>query len=55
MFQLEMAPMTTTEAVAEKSGAVSLIAERDMKNFKEFIESRGTETGAWRGEVPRAG
>ncbi len=55
MFQLEMAPGTTMEAAAEKVGAVSLIAQRDMKNFKEFIESRGTETGAWRGEVPREG
>ena len=25
----------------------------DAKRFKEFIESRGTETGAWRGDVPR--
>jgi hypothetical protein len=23
----------------------------DMERFKEFIESRGRETGAWRGEV----
>jgi hypothetical protein len=25
----------------------------DAKKFKEFIESRGTETGAWRGDVER--
>ena len=23
----------------------------DMKRLKEFIESRGGETGAWRGEI----
>jgi hypothetical protein len=23
----------------------------DMERFKKFIESRGQETGAWRGEV----
>ena len=23
----------------------------DLERFKEFIESRGTETGAWRGEI----
>jgi hypothetical protein len=23
----------------------------DLERFKEFIESRGSETGAWRGEV----
>jgi uncharacterized membrane protein len=55
MFQLEMAPDKTIDAVAEKVGAVSLIAERDMRNFKEFIETRGDETGAWRGKVPREG
>ena len=55
MFQLEMAPDNTIEAAAEKVGAVSLIAQRDMKNFKKFIETRGDETGAWRGEVPRKG
>jgi hypothetical protein len=27
----------------------------DLERFKEFIESRGQETGAWRGEVPRDG
>src|ERR687885_270318 len=25
----------------------------DMRRFREFIESRGSETGAWRGEVER--
>jgi hypothetical protein len=25
--------------------------EGDLKRFKEFIESRGTETGGWRGSV----
>ena len=27
----------------------------DLERFKQFIESRGQETGAWRGEVPREG
>jgi hypothetical protein len=25
----------------------------DLARFKQMIESRGTETGAWRGEVKR--
>jgi hypothetical protein len=25
--------------------------EGDLKRFKEFVESRGSETGAWRGTV----
>ena len=55
MFQMEMAPDNAIEAVGEKVGIVSKAAERDMNNFKEFIESRGAETGSWRGEVPREG
>jgi uncharacterized membrane protein len=53
MFQLDMSPETFAEKVGDKVGIVSKAAERDMKNFKEFIEMRGTESGAWRGEVPQ--
>jgi uncharacterized membrane protein len=53
MLQMEMAPDNAIEAVGEKTGIVSKAAERDMKNFKEFVESRGGETGSWRGEIPR--
>lgn len=52
-LQLEMEPQGVAENVADKTGAVSKAAERDMKQFKEFIESRGAATGAWRGDVPR--
>jgi uncharacterized membrane protein len=55
MLQLEMDPSGLAETVGEKAGIVSKAAERDMKRFKEFIESRGAETGAWRGEIPREG
>lgn len=43
------------EGVAEKVGALVGLddhaVKKDLKNFKEFIESRGGETGAWRGDV----
>ncbi|WP_344660098.1 SRPBCC family protein [Catenulispora subtropica] len=43
------------EGLAEKTGsAVGLDTRRvkaDAERFKDFIESRTTETGAWRGEV----
>jgi hypothetical protein len=32
-------------------GVVERNVERDLENFKGFIEERGVETGAWRGEV----
>ena len=44
-----------TEGLVEKVGAAIGADDRqikaDLKRFKEFIESRGTETGAWRGDV----
>ena len=45
------------EGLVEKAGAALGFDDRqvkaDAKKFKEFIESRGGETGAWRGDVPR--
>ena len=39
------------EKIGEKLGFVSKQVEGDLERFKEFIESRGAETGAWRGEL----
>ena len=35
----------------DKLGFVSRRVEGDLERFKEFIEGRGSETGAWRGEI----
>ena len=40
-----------TEALGSAVGADSRKVKGDLERFKEFVESRGTETGAWRGEV----
>lgn len=44
-----------TESLTEKAGALvgadDMQVKKDLGRFKEFIESRGTETGAWRGEI----
>jgi uncharacterized membrane protein len=39
------------ENLGDKLGFVSRQVSSDLDNFKRFIESRQTETGAWRGEV----
>jgi len=43
------------EGLVEKAGAATGAVQRQVKNdlerFKQFIEARGVETGAWRGEV----
>ena len=53
MIQIDWEP----GGVVEKAGAALGFDDRqvkaDAKRFKEFIESRGAETGAWRGDVPR--
>ena len=55
MLQLDMEPEGLVEKAGDKLGVVARQAKSDMENFKEFIESRATETGAWRGDVPREG
>jgi uncharacterized membrane protein len=42
------------EELGSKLGADSRQVKGDLERFKELIESRGVESGAWRGEV-RAG
>ena len=43
------------EGPAEAIGSVAGLDARrirgDLERFKEFIEERGAETGAWRGEI----
>jgi uncharacterized membrane protein len=48
---VEYQPETTMEKVGDMLGMVSSNVEEDLENFKDFIESRGRETGAWRGEI----
>ena len=51
MLQLEYEPETLGEKVGDFLGAVGRRVEGDLGRFKEFIEARDSETGAWRGEV----
>ena len=51
MLQLEFDPEGLVETVGDKLGFVKRRAEGDLGRFKTFIEARGAETGAWRGEV----
>jgi uncharacterized membrane protein len=53
MLQLEFQPEGIVEEVGDKLGFVSRRAAGDLERFREFVEARGQETGAWRGEVDR--
>ena len=50
-LDLDVEPEGLKEKIGEKLGFVSKRVAGDLKRFKEFIESRGAETGAWRGQV----
>jgi uncharacterized membrane protein len=49
--QMEVEPEGPVEAVGAAAGMPDRRVKGDLDRFKEFIESRGSETGAWRGEV----
>ena len=51
MLQLEVYPEDFKEKVGDWLQIPRLRVKGDLKRFKEFIESRGTETGEWSGEV----
>jgi uncharacterized membrane protein len=51
MLQLEFDPDGFVEQVGDKLGIIERRVAGDLNRFKEFLESRGQETGAWRGEV----
>lgn len=44
-------PDGIVESAGDKLGFVSRRVEGDLERFKTFIEERGVETGAWRGEI----
>jgi uncharacterized membrane protein len=51
MLQMEFDPEGIVEAAGDKLGFVERRIKGDLSRFKEFVENRGAETGAWRGEV----
>jgi uncharacterized membrane protein len=50
-LRMELEP----QGIVEKAGDMTNLVERkvsgDLQRFKAFMESRGGETGAWRGDV----
>ena len=50
-LQLDVDPEGPVENAGAALGLVTRRVKADMERFRDFIEARGTETGAWRGEV----
>ena len=51
MVQMDYEPEGIKESVGSFVGFDSHRVKGDLESFKTFIESRGGETGAWRGNV----
>ncbi len=50
-LEMEYVPNGAVEKMGDALGLVTKRIEGDLNRFKDFIESRGRETGAWRGTV----
>ena len=53
MVQMDWVPEGIKEKVGDALGISDRRVKGDLERFKELIESRGRESGAWRGEVAR--
>ncbi len=51
MLQLDSEPESAVEKVGDALGILRRRVKGDLERFKAMIESRGAETGAWRGDV----
>lgn len=50
-LRLNYDPEGAAENIGDALGIVGRRVEGDLERFKEFIESRRQETGAWRGQI----
>jgi uncharacterized membrane protein len=51
MLQMDTEPEGIVEQAGDKLGVLKRRVKGDLGRFKEMIESRGGETGGWRGDV----
>lgn len=51
MLQMDFEPEGATEQIGDALGFPERQIQGDLERFKEFIESQGVESGAWRGRV----
>ncbi|MFC7816951.1 SRPBCC family protein [Streptomyces sp. NPDC057367] len=48
---MEVDPTGTVEKTGDMLGVLDRRVKDDMRRFKEYIEGRGGESGAWRGRI----
>ncbi|HET9497900.1 MAG TPA: SRPBCC family protein [Candidatus Limnocylindria bacterium] len=50
-LEMDVDPEGPLENLGDFVGVLDRLVEGDLQRFKEFIESRGAPTGAWRGSI----
>jgi uncharacterized membrane protein len=50
-LRIDYEPRGVVEMAGDALGVVNMRASGNLQRFKEFLERRGSETGAWRGAV----
>ena len=50
----DMTGLVSQVSAGDVTGLVSQRVEGDLERFRDFIEKRGVETGAWRGQIRSA-
>ncbi|GAO11193.1 SRPBCC family protein [Streptomyces lydicamycinicus] len=48
---MDIEPSGVAEKAADMSGTIERRVKGDMRRFKDYIEHRGAESGAWRGRI----
>jgi uncharacterized membrane protein len=48
---MDVEPTGVAERVADMVGIIDRRAKGDLRRFKQYIEERGGESGAWRGRI----
>jgi uncharacterized membrane protein len=52
---MDVEPSGAVEKAGDMLGAIDRQIKGDMKRFKQYIEKRGGESGAWRGRIQPGG
>jgi len=50
--QIDWEPTGLLEKLGGSLGSDNRAVKKDLANFKQYIESKGTPDGSWRGDVP---
>jgi hypothetical protein len=48
---MDVEPSGMVEKTADLVGVIDRRAKGDLRRFKDYIEDRGRESGAWRGRI----